>query len=93
MLGAAWPVLFRDGSALAKNLEKRVWVDAVDDQAFAATMEAELYGEDPPAAEISTHDPTPRIEFVRKADKTSAILCIFVVAALPLLIPRDEGGG
>ena len=86
MLGAAWPVLFRDGSALAKNLEKRVWVDAVDDQAFAATMEAELYGEDPPAAEISTHDPTPRIEFVRKADKTSAILCIFVVAALPLLI-------
>ena len=42
MLGAAWPVLFRDGSALARNLEKRVWVDAVDDQAFAATMEAEL---------------------------------------------------
>ena len=31
MLGAAWPVLFGEGSALAKNLEKRLWVDAVDD--------------------------------------------------------------
>ena len=86
MLGAAWPVLFHDGSALAKNLEKRVWVDAVDDQAVAATMEAELYGEEPPVAEISTHDPRPRIEFVRKADKTSAILCILIAAALPFLI-------
>ena len=88
MLGAAWPVLFRDGSALAKNLEKRVWVEAVDDQAVAATMEAELYGEDPPAVEISTHDPGPRIEFVRKADKTSAILCILIAAAVPFLVAR-----
>ena len=82
MLGAAWPVLFRDGSALAKNLEKRVWVEAVDDQAVAATMEAELYGEEPPAAEISTHDPGPRIEFVRKADRISAILCILIAATI-----------
>ena len=85
MLGAAWPVLFRDGSALAKNLEKRVWVEAVDDRAVAAAMEAELYGEEPPAAEISTHDPGPRIEFVRKADRISAILCILIAAALPFL--------
>ncbi len=86
MLGAAWPVLFRDGSALAKNLEKRVWVDAVDDQAVQATMEAELYGEDPPEVAISTHDPRPRIELVRKTDKNCAILCILIVGIVPFLV-------
>ncbi len=85
MVGAAWPVLFWDGSALAKNLEKRLWVDAVDDRAVAATMEAELFGEEPVTEEISTYDPKPLIERVRIADKGSAILCILLAAALPFL--------
>ena len=62
MLGAAWPVLFRDGSALAKNLEKRVWVDAVDDQAVQATMEAEQ------AVSMAMHGPCrPRAYETRPA--------------------------
>ena len=86
MIGAAWPVLFWDGSALAKNLEKRLWVDAVDDRAVAATMEAELFGEEPATETISTYDPKPLINKVRMADKSSAILCILLAAALPFLI-------
>ena len=86
MIGAAWPVLFWDGSALSKNLEKRLWVDAVDDHAVAATMEAELFGEEPTTEEISTYDPKPLIERVRIADKSSAILCILLAATLPLLV-------
>ena len=86
MVGAAWPVLFWDGSALGKNLEKRLWVDAVDDRAVAATMEAELFGEEPATEEVSTYDPKPLINTVRIADKSSAILCILLAAALPFLI-------
>lgn len=86
MIGAAWPVWFGDGSAFAKNQEKLTWVDAVDDQGVAAAMEAELFGEAPPAVEVSTYDPRPRIDRVRKADKFAAILCTLVAAALPIFI-------
>lgn len=85
MLGAAWPVLFWDGSALAKNLEKRAWVDAVDDKAVAAAMEAELYCEESPQQEISTHDPKPWIKWVLLTDRISAIFCMVIAAALPFL--------
>lgn len=91
MIGAAWPVLFWEGSPLAKNLERRVWVDAVDDKAVAAAMEAQLYGEEPPQEQISTRDPEPIISLVRQADRVSAILCIIIAASIPFLARWRSG--
>ena len=88
MVGASWSVLFYDGSALAKHLEKRVWLEAVEDRAIETAMEAELYGEKTTSEEFSPHDPKATIELVRMADMISAVFCILLTATLPLLIRR-----
>lgn len=88
MVGASWSVLFYDGSALAKNVEKRVWLEAVEDRAIEAAMEAELYGETTASEEFSTHDPKAAIELIRETDKISAMFCILLTAILPFLIRR-----
>ncbi len=85
MVGAAWPVLFQEGSDLGKNLETRELVEAVDDKGIEAAMAAALYGEKPDAVESNPHDPSAVVDFLRVADKVGAILCLALAAALPWL--------
>lgn len=87
VLGNAWPVFFNEGSPLAKNLEQRVLVDAVGDDAIEAAMIAALYGEEPvEETKIETYDPEQTLEFLRLADKITAILCLLLAASIPFLV-------
>ena len=44
VLGAAWPVLFNEGSAAGKFLVRTHQIEAADDDDFEAAMGAHLYG-------------------------------------------------
>ena len=54
ILGAAWPVLFNEGSAAGKFLVRTHQIEAADDGGFEAAMEAHLYGETMEAATTRT---------------------------------------
>ena len=45
VLGAAWPVLFNEGSAMGKLLIRTYEVEAAGDAEFEAEMESQLFGE------------------------------------------------
>ncbi len=85
VLGQAWPIFFNEGSAIARNLEKRELADAIDELGVEAAMARALYGEEPGEGEIETHDPAPRLALLRRADKAAAILCLLLAASLPFL--------
>jgi len=85
MLGAAWPVLFGEGSPLAKYLEHRELKHSSQDAQVAAKMEARLYGEDTAQQEITPRDSSAFISRLRFTDKAAAILCLALAATLPFL--------
>jgi len=88
MLGGAWPVLFGEGSPLAKYLEHRQLVQSSQDAEVAAKMEARLYGEQAAEAEIVPQDASQLIHRLRLADRATTVLCLALATVLPLLSRR-----
>jgi hypothetical protein len=88
VLGAAWPVLFNEGSAAGKFITRAYEVESAGDVDFEAAMATQLYGE---AVEVTTTatqtDPAATIASVsrvRQLDRGVAVLCLFLTVALPL---------
>ncbi len=87
VLGAAWPVLFNEGSAVGKLLVRMHQIEAAGDVGFEAAMEAHLYGE---TAEVATtkpeSDPASAVAHVsrlRQLDRGVAVLCLVLAVGLP----------
>lgn len=91
MVGSAWPVFHYEGSALGKNLERRELVDSVADAEVVAAMEAQLYGETPPAKAAAPRDASASIEMLRRLDRILVVLCLALAASLPFLCRWRRG--
>ncbi|MBT4691906.1 MAG: hypothetical protein HOB73_01005 [Planctomycetaceae bacterium] len=88
VLGAAWPVLFNEGSATGKLLMRTYEVDAVGDVDFEAAMVAELYEE---TLEVTASKPesdpaaiAARVSRLRQLDRGVAIMCLLITVGLPI---------
>ena len=86
VLGAAWPVLFNEGSAAGKLLVRTHEVEAAGDVDFEAAMVTELYGE---TLEVPASDPesnpvatAAQVSQLQQLDRGVAILCLALVAGL-----------
>jgi len=91
VLGAAWPVLFNEGSATGKLLVRTYEIEAVGDVDFEAAMVAELYGE---TLEVTASKPESKPESdpaaiaaqvsrLRQLDRGLAFMCLLLTAGLP----------
>lgn len=87
VLGAAWPVLFNEGSAAGKLLVRAHEVDAAGDADFVAAMEAYLYEGTEEVPESSPEsDPVStaaNVSQLRQLDRGAAVLCLLLVVGLP----------
>jgi hypothetical protein len=87
VLGAAWPVLFNEGSAAGKFLVRTHQIKAADDGGFEAAMEAHLYGE---TVEVTTNrtesdlaSTAADVSRIRQLDRAVSMLCLLLTVALP----------
>ncbi len=87
VLGAAWPVLFNEGSAAGKFLVRTYQIEAAGDDDFEAAMGAHLYGETLEASITRTEsNPAPTAAYVSRIhqlDRVVSILCLLIAVALP----------
>jgi len=92
VLGAAWPVLFNEGSAAGKFLVRTHQIEAAGDDDFEAAMGARLYGETVEAATTRTEsDPASTTAYVwkiRQLDRVVCMLCLLLAVALPFGCPK-----
>ena len=92
VLGAAWPVLFNEGSAAGKFLVRTHQIEAADDDDFEAAMEAHLYGETVEAATTRTESnpasTTAYVSRIRQLDRVVSMLCLLLAVALPFGCPK-----
>ena len=86
VLGAVWPVLFYEGSAIGKLLSRKYEVEAVGDADFEKAMEAELYGatrkSTPTIPEIDPTDITAKLSQLRQLDRGVAFICLLLTVGL-----------
>ena len=87
VLGAAWPVLFNEGSATGKLLVRTHEVEAAGDVDFEAAMVTELYGETlEVAANKPVSDPAAtaaQVSRLRQLDRGVAFMCLLLTVGLP----------
>ena len=86
VLGVAWPVLFSDGSAVAKLLIRNYEIKAVGDAEFEAAMGAQLYGDSLPGTSVQVvSEPSIINAYVtnlRQLDLGAALICLLVTLVL-----------
>ena len=87
VLGAAWPVLFNEGSATGKLLVRTYETEAVGDVDFESAMVTELYGE---TLEVTASKPesdpaaiAAQVSRLRQLDRGVAFMCLLLTAGLP----------
>lgn len=85
MLGAAWPVLFGEGSPMGKYLRHQQLVESVDDAGVESAMEAQLYGESTTESDTTSQTPVASLEHLEFLDQSLAVLCLLFAASLPFL--------
>ena len=87
VLGAAWPVLFNEGSAAGKFLVRTHQIEVAGDDDFEEAMEAHLYGETVEAATTRTKSnpasTTAYVSRIRQLDRVVSMLCLLLAVALP----------
>ena len=87
VLGAAWPVLFNEGSAAGKLLVRTHQIEAAGDDDFEEAMEAHLYGETVEAATTRTKSnpasTTAYVSRIRQLDRAVSMLCLLLAVTLP----------
>ena len=92
VLGVAWPVIFNDGSALAKLLIRNYEVDTVGDADFEAAMVAELYVEQSAIPKThslnTTTDTTNYVSTLQSIDRAAALLCLLITLGLTFTCRR-----
>ena len=93
VLGAAWPVLFNEGSAAGKLLVRTHQIEAADDDYFEAAMDAHLYGETVEAATTTRTESNPasttaNVSRIRQLDRVVSMLCLLLAVALPFVCPK-----
>ena len=92
VLGAAWPVLFNEGSAAGKFLVRTHQIEVAGDDDFEAAMGAHLYGETEDAVTTRTESnpasTTAHVSRVRQLDRVVSMLCLLLAVALPFGCPK-----
>lgn len=92
VLGAAWPVLFNEGSAAGKFLVRTHQIEIAGDDDFEAAMGAHLYGETEDAVTTRTESnpasTTAHVSRVRQLDRVVSMLCLLLAVALPFGCPK-----
>ena len=87
VLGAAWPVLFNEGSAAGKLLVRTHQIEAAGDDDFEEAMEAHLYGETVEAATTRTESnptsTTAYVSIILQLDRAVSMLCLLLAVTLP----------
>ena len=92
VLGAVWPVLFYEGSALGRYLLQKYEIQAIGDADFEKHMEAELYGvpiEYAPNPQKSERtEIASQLLLLRRIDRGFALICLMITAGLTFTVPK-----